>query len=82
MVDAKGPGYADLLSQEFQQREDFGASVKLLEQATRQAEAAGPRPIIWFFAEESAADYVRKLFKKHVRLSHIEVVFYPPMGGN
>jgi hypothetical protein len=82
MVDAKGPGYADLLSQEFQQREDVGASVKLLEQATRQTEAAGARPIIWFFAEESAADYVRKLFERDVRLNQIEVVFYPPMGGN
>jgi hypothetical protein len=70
------------LSQEFQQREDVGASVKLLEQVTRQTEAAGARPIIWFFAEESAADYVRKLFERDVRLNQIEVVFYPPMGGN
>ena len=82
MVDAKGPGYADLLSQEFQQREDVGATAKLLKQAIRQTEAAGARPIIWFFAEESAADYVRDLFKDDVRLKQIEVVYYPQNGGN
>lgn len=82
MVDAKGPGYADLLSRSFRQQEDVGASAKLLRQAASQAQAAGARPIIWFFAEESAADYVRTLFKRYVGLSQIEVVFYPPMGGN
>jgi hypothetical protein len=82
MVDAKGPGYADLLSSSFQQRQDVGATAKLVDQALRQTQAARARPIIWFFAEESAADYVRELFARDVRLSQIEVVFYPPMGGN
>jgi len=82
MVEAKGPGYADLLSKSFQQREDVGASAKLLKQATSQVEAAGTRPIIWFFAEENAADYVRELFKDDVRLRQIEVIAYPSTGGN
>jgi len=82
MVEAKGPGYADLLSKSFHQQEDIGASAKLLEQAGRQVQAAGARPIIWFFAEESAADYVRNLFKDDVRLRQIEVIPYPPTGGN
>jgi NADPH-dependent ferric siderophore reductase len=82
MVEAKGPGYADLLSKSLHQQEDIGASAKLLEQAGRQVQAAGARPIIWFFAEESAADYVRNLFKDDVRLRQIEVIPYPPTGGN
>jgi NADPH-dependent ferric siderophore reductase len=35
---------------------------KFLDQATRQMEASGGRPVVWIFAEEKAALFARKLF--------------------
>jgi restriction endonuclease fold toxin 5 of polymorphic toxin system len=54
LLEAKGPGYANLL------RQKFAGSVidKLLAQAARQVAAAAGRQIVWHFAEQEAADAV------------------------
>jgi len=36
----------------------------ILKQSLAQASAAGDRPITWYFAEESVADYFRPIFAK------------------
>jgi hypothetical protein len=72
MIDAKGTGYAAMLRNAI-----VGASLdlKFIDQATKQLEAAGGRPIEWYFAEQDAATYVRALFAKTgLRIS----VFYLP----
>jgi len=82
MVEAKGPGYADLLSKSFHQQEDIGASAKLLEQAGRQVQAAGRGRSSGFSQKKAPPIIVRNLFKDDVRLRQIEVIPYPPTGGN
>ncbi len=75
MIEAKGPGYLEML-----EKGTFfpwqGVEWKILDQADRQVEAAGPRTVVWYFAEEKVADYVRALFLKE----KIEItVRYAPM---
>lgn len=60
MVEAKGPGYAGLLS--FKKGKD-NVTDEWLDQSGRQIAAAGGRPIRWYFAEPEAAAYARELFK-------------------
>jgi hypothetical protein len=72
MVEAKGPGYAKLLT--FAQEsltEDF------TDQAMRQIAAAGDRPITWYFAEPEAAAFARELFSERKFGGRINVVFLP-----
>ena len=61
MFDAKGPGYAKLLLSKG--RIKAFTLKKMVDDATRQTEAAGGRQIFWVFAEKSAGDVVRKTFK-------------------
>lgn len=49
---------------------------KFLDQATRQMEASGGRPIVWIFAEEEAAHFARKLFDDE-GLGRITVAYAP-----
>jgi hypothetical protein len=60
MVEAKGPGYAGLLS--FGQGKD-NVTKEWLAQSGRQIAAAGGRPTRWYFAEPEAAAHARKIFK-------------------
>ena len=52
LLEAKGPGYANLLQQ------SFGDSVlsQLQRRAARQVAAAAGKQIVWHFAEQAAAD--------------------------
>jgi hypothetical protein len=76
LVEAKGPGYEAAFnssSQKFRDKLD----AKLLDQAGRQTQAAGSRGVEWYFAEQGAADHVRKLFSDHgIRIK----VIYLPMS--
>jgi hypothetical protein len=61
MVDAKGPEYARLIS--FPEAED-SVTKQFLDQSLREVQAAGDRPIRWYFAEAAAAEFARELFRK------------------
>jgi len=59
MVDAKGPGYADLLTYD---KVKGSVAEKLLDESARQLEALGTRELRWYFAEPEAAVFVEELF--------------------
>ena len=59
MVDAKGPGYARLLT--FENIRDSVAK-EFLDQSARQLAALGNRQLRWYFAEPAAAAFARQLF--------------------
>ena len=52
------------------------------DQATRQVEASGGRPVRWYFAEEPALEFARSLFSQHEYLRRIELYYAPPPGGH
>jgi hypothetical protein len=61
MVEAKGPGYANLLSYE------WGADAiarEWLKESGRQLDASQGRPLRWYFAEKEAAAFADELFSK------------------
>jgi hypothetical protein len=73
MVEAKGLGYATLLRKNEQRTLGQWEA-----QAQRQVSAARGRPLVWFFAEKSAADAARELFKRE----HLNIaVIYMPLPG-
>ncbi|RYZ14299.1 MAG: hypothetical protein EOO70_07785, partial [Myxococcaceae bacterium] len=82
LLEAKGPGYANMFLDNLKPRVWFeGSGAKaLVEQAQRQLRAARGTgaPIRWHIAEQSTADALRKLFKDR-EIHGIEVVFSPPM---
>ena len=61
MIDAKGPGYAGLLSSGPVGRNVIDGWLK---QSLSQIQAAGQRDVVWYFAEQDAADDARRLFAK------------------
>ncbi len=61
MVDAKGPGYANLLTYD---KVNASVAEKLLDESARQLAALGARQLRWYFAEPEAAESVRKLFRE------------------
>lgn len=60
MVEAKGPGYAGLLS--FPKGKE-SVTKDWLAQSGRQIAAAGGRPIRWYFAEPEAAAHAKEIFR-------------------
>jgi hypothetical protein len=60
-LEAKGSGYAKLLTQEATK---YNVAQRLVDQAWRQLHAAGGTPIRWLFEEKKAADIVRELFQE------------------
>lgn len=61
MVEAKGPGYANLLLYE------WGADLiarEWLKESGRQLDASQGRPLRWYFAEKEAAAFADELFSK------------------
>ena len=70
MVEIKD-GYAGFLGSDW--GVEFLAGV-FLTQARDQVQAAGPRPVRWYFSQKQVADYARELFKD-AGLKNIEVVF-------
>jgi hypothetical protein len=57
MVEAKGPGYVELLKYGFVQQE-------WVDESGRQVDASAGRPIRWYFAELGAALAAQKLFRE------------------
>jgi hypothetical protein len=60
MVEAKGPGYAKLLTYKWGKE---SLTEQWLDQSARQLAAAGSRRVRWYFAEPEAAEFARKLFR-------------------
>lgn len=82
MIEAKSTGYADML----EDWREKGRVIpwkpvewEMLDQAERQLEAAGGRPIEWHFAEKEVTDYIRELFARE--RPGITVVYTPPPPG-
>jgi hypothetical protein len=77
MVEAKGPNYGPKLTGRAGASMRKRFELRILDQARRQVQAAGPRDIEWHFAEKEAADATRKLFRSDGErsLDHIRVVF-------
>jgi len=59
MVDAKGPGYARLLTFDAGRR---SVRDEFLYESSRQLAALGNRQLRWYFAEPAAAAFARQLF--------------------
>ena len=60
LAEYKGPGF-----EEHMLKDDIpwqGMRMDILDQSLAQASAAGDRPITWYFAEKSVADYFRPIF--------------------
>ena len=61
LIEAKGPGFADNLKYE-PLRNSFREG--FLNQALAQVEAAGARPIRWYFAETETARFASEIFRQ------------------
>jgi hypothetical protein len=59
MFEIKGETYTKLLTESFS---EDNTKDDILNQSARQINASGGHPIVWVFAEEEAAQMVRKLF--------------------
>jgi hypothetical protein len=65
MIEAKGPTFTDILrAAEVSRSPNWKVVREALNQSERQVSAAGPRLVIWFFADELTADYFRQAFAK------------------
>lgn len=81
MIEAKGPGYDDLLKRADASSFRPGVESKLLGQALSQVQAAGDRPVIWFFAEADTAAAARELFDGSDKgRNRIKIVALPYAG--
>ncbi len=78
MVEAKGPGYADMLQDGFFRDRILPARWK--DQARRQIAASGGRDIDWFFAEPEAATAAQKLFSNAPGLEKVKVIHTPAIA--
>jgi len=63
LVDAKGPGYANFVTNGVF-RDWFTGEKALLDQARQQIAAAHGAPITWHVAEQEAVDAIRALFAR------------------
>jgi len=71
----KGPGYANLLKYYWGQE---SIAEQFLDQSERQLAASGGRHLVWFFAEQEAADFARRLFDNARQgRERITVVYVP-----
>jgi hypothetical protein len=68
MIEAKGPGFGDMLRSDYM-RDKIGR--RWTGQAARQVAASGGRDIEWYFADQKAADFARRLFNKSEELKGI-----------
>jgi hypothetical protein len=76
MIEAKGPGYAEMMAKAPFYREVFSADWQ--KQAESQIAASGGREIEWFFAEPEAADLARDVFAASVTLRRVKILDVPP----
>ncbi|MGH6869796.1 MAG: hypothetical protein ACREDA_13190 [Methylocella sp.] len=77
MIEAKGPGLADVLENDNDIVAE-GSRTKLLNQAKRQVTAGEGRAIEWYFAEDVAADRARQLFEDDEYLRGRIFIFVVP----
>jgi hypothetical protein len=61
MLEFKGPRNFRLLTSKYKPLAE-GIKDKWIDQAERQVEASGGRPVVWYFAEKPALDIAQKLF--------------------
>jgi hypothetical protein len=78
LLEAKGPGYLDLFRKGGEPGGWFKGAEKMVEQATRQVEAANGTPLRWYFAEGEVADAMRAIFNAE-GLDAIEIVHTPAL---
>ncbi len=67
-------GYTSLL------RKEWGKALVariFVNQATRQVDAAGNRPVRWYFSDQQTADFTRDLFKNDPKLKNIDIKVEP-----
>ncbi|SET31940.1 restriction endonuclease fold toxin 5 domain-containing protein [Stigmatella erecta] len=76
LLEVKGPGYAQWITQKLEFLPIFKGRLKLLEQARRQFEVANGTPVRWIVAEEKLAGALKKVFKG-AGLDEIEVIHVP-----
>jgi len=81
MLEFKGPGYAAKLTDKYF-GEKFTENIEdqWTDQATRQVQASGGRPVVWYFAERPALDFAQKLFNNE-KLKGIRLEYAPWPGG-
>jgi hypothetical protein len=77
LLEVKGPGYAQWITQKLDFLPIFKGRDKLLTQAQRQFALANGTPIRWIIAEEKLAGALKKMFRD-TRLP-VEVVHVPPV---
>jgi hypothetical protein len=78
MVDAKGPGYAGLLMYSVTMQ---SVVYEWLDEGSRQILASDGRDVRWYFAEKTAADFARELFRDYDGgLERIDVKLQPWSG--
>jgi hypothetical protein len=80
MVDAKGPGYANLLTYD---KVKASVAEKFLDESARQLAALGTRELCWYFAEPEAAAFAEELFRTEDKgRERIEVRILPWLPAN
>jgi hypothetical protein len=77
MIEAKGTGYAAILADGETSFVWRRVEEKMVRQANAQIQAAQGRPIEWYFAERTVADYMTKVFANN-GLS-ITIIYMPPL---
>jgi len=80
MVDAKEPGYANLLTYD---KVRASVAEKLLDESARQLVALGARQLRWYFAEPEAGVFAEELFRTEDKgRERIEVRILPWLPAN
>jgi filamentous hemagglutinin len=77
MLEAKGPGFADMMDGPDDWQEWFTGVAPIEAQMQSQSRTAIGRTVEWHFAEEPVADFFRSYAEKY-RLSNIRVIYTSP----
>jgi hypothetical protein len=75
MIEAQGPGFANLLRSSY--FSDFVLPARWDRQARRQVAASGARELEWYFAEPEAAERARKVFADDDDSRKIKIIVAP-----
>ena len=78
MIEAKGPGFAEMMRSSSFFKDKFSADWR--EQATRQVAASGGRDIEWFFAEPEAAKLAQQIFSNDPSFQRIKIITVPAIA--
>jgi hypothetical protein len=78
MVEAKGPGYAEMLEYEILKN---SLTQEWLAESGRQVDASHGRPIRWYFADLKAALFAQEIFRTAGKgRENIAIVWLPRVG--